>query len=71
MYNQLAIAIFGVTAIFLSQQKNSELQRYGCIFGLAAQPFWFYTSYQSQQWGFFWFLFVMPLRGQLDLRITG
>ena len=51
MITQLAHAILGVTAIYLSQQREPHWQRYACIFGLAAQPFWFYTSFQAQQWG--------------------
>ena len=53
MLDQLAIALLGTTAIFLSQQQRPHWQRYACLFGLAAQPFWFYASYQASQWGIF------------------
>ena len=50
---QIAIAFTGVIAIFLTQQKNENIKRYGCLFGLAGQPFWFYSVYTSEQWGVF------------------
>lgn len=53
MWVQLAIAVFGVTAVFLTQVDDPELNRYACLFGLAAQPFWFYASAAEAQWGIF------------------
>ncbi len=50
---QFAIAIFGVTAVFLSQSSVDKRRRYACIFGLIGQPFWFYAAWSSQQWGMF------------------
>lgn len=51
MIEQLAIAIFGVTAIFLSQDEDKNKQKYACIFGLISQPFWFWTTIKGEQWG--------------------
>lgn len=51
MISQSAIALTGVLAIWLTQQNNENLKRYACIFGLAGQPFWFYSAYSSGQWG--------------------
>lgn len=48
---QVAIAVFGVTAVFLSQSKNAETRRYASIFGLLGQPFWFYMAWNTKQWG--------------------
>ena len=53
MIEQLAIALTGVTAIVLVQLKNERLSRFACLFGLAGQPFWFYSAYQAEQWGVF------------------
>lgn len=53
MISQLFIGLFGVSAIWLSQQKNDELKRYACICGLFAQPFWFYSMWVSEQYGVF------------------
>ena len=50
---QIAIAFTGVVAIFLTQQKNENIKKYGCLFGLAGQPFWLYSAYTSEQWGVF------------------
>lgn len=48
---QLAIAALGVTAIYLTQQSNEALKKYGCLFGLASQPFWVYSAIKADQFG--------------------
>ena len=49
---QIAIALTGVIAIWLSQQeKRNDWKKYACLFGMAGQPFWFYTAYVNEQWG--------------------
>lgn len=53
MIAQIFIAVFGVLAVWLSQQSNAQFQKYACIFGLVSQPFWFYSSWDTQQWGIF------------------
>ncbi len=55
---QIAIALTGVVAVWLSQARRPEVQRYACLFGLAGQPFWFYTSYIHAQWGIFLMSFL-------------
>jgi len=50
---QFFIAGTGVTAIFLTQAKSANARRYACLFGLAGQPFWFWSAWQAQQWGIF------------------
>lgn len=50
---QIAIALTGVVAIFLTQQSNEKLKKFACLFGLAGQPFWFYAAYTNEQWGIF------------------
>lgn len=50
---QLMIAFTGVIAIFLTQQSNDRIKKYACLFGLAGQPFWFYSAYTNEQWGIF------------------
>ncbi len=44
---QIGVSIFGVTAIILVAKKN----KWGFIFGLLSQPFWFITSLINKQWG--------------------
>ena len=51
MIEQFAIALFGVTAIFLSQSNDEKQRKYSCLFGLAGQPFWFWSSISAEQWG--------------------
>jgi len=47
--SQIAIFAFGVAAIILVAKKN----KWGFVFGLLTQPFWYITSYIHQQWGVF------------------
>jgi hypothetical protein len=49
--SQLGIALFGVTAVYLSQDKRQSRARFACLFGLAGQPFWIVETYTHQQWG--------------------
>ena len=58
MIAQLAIAATGVTAIWLSQSKSEQARRFACLFGLAAQPFWFYATWLAEQWGIFAMCFL-------------
>lgn len=58
MYEQVAIALFGVTATFLSQDHRLSWQRWACVFGLASQPFWFYSAWKAEQWGIVFLVFV-------------
>lgn len=51
--SQASIAIFGVTAVALSQSVSASARRWASVFGLVGQPFWFYSAATSQQWGIF------------------
>jgi hypothetical protein len=51
--DQIAIALTGVVAIWLSQDKRESFRKYACLFGMAGQPFWFYSAYTGEQWGIF------------------
>lgn len=48
---QIGIAVCGVTAIWLSQDKRESWRRWACLFGLAGQPFWFAETVSAGQWG--------------------
>ncbi len=50
---QVAIAVTGVTAVWLSQDKRDAWRRYACLFGMAGQPFWFVATWKAGQWGIF------------------
>lgn len=56
--DQIAIGTFGLSSVWLSQSREVRVQRWACIFGLAAQPFWFYATWQAGQWGIFCLAFV-------------
>ncbi len=47
--SQIGISLFGIMAIVLVSRKN----KWGFVFGLASQPFWFATALVNQQWGIF------------------
>lgn len=51
--DQIAIALLGATAAWLSQARSAALRRWACIFGLLGQPFWFYAAWTAGQWGIF------------------
>ena len=51
MIEQAAIAVLGASTVWCSQDHRSERRKLACLFGLVAQPFWFYASITSQQWG--------------------
>ena len=48
---QILIAFTGVIAMFLTQQSNEGVKKFACLFGIAGQPFWFYSAYTNEQWG--------------------
>ena len=58
MIDQIGIALFGVSAVFLSQDARESWRRWACLCGLAGQPFWFYATYRAEQWGIFLLCFV-------------
>ena len=49
IFTQVSLFIFSITAIVLVARKN----KWGFVFGLLSQPFWFSTSWQHKQWGVF------------------
>ena len=51
--DQIAIALLGASAAWLSQARTESFRRWACIFGMLGQPFWFYASWQADQWGIF------------------
>ena len=51
MIEQFAIAIFGVSAIWLSQGSGRKGRKWAPVLGLAGQPFWMYATFTAEQWG--------------------
>jgi len=52
-FDQIGIALTGVTAVWLSQDERLSWRRWACIFGMLGQPFWFYATWKAEQWGIF------------------
>lgn len=50
MISQVFIMILGASAIWFVSRKE-DWKRWGYIFGMLSQPFWFYTAYINEQWG--------------------
>lgn len=57
-FDQIVIAICGLSSVWLSQDARPRVARFACLFGLVAQPAWFYTSWQHQQWAIVALAFV-------------
>ena len=58
MIEQVGIAVFGVAAIWLSQDSRESWRRWACVCGLVGQPFWFYATWKAGQWGIFLLCFI-------------
>jgi len=58
MIAQAFIGIFGMASIWLANDPRTNVRRWACIAGLAAQPFWIYATWQAGQWGIFALTFV-------------
>lgn len=58
MISQVGIAVFGVLAVWLSQDKRIDRRRWAPVLGLLGQPFWFYAAWTAQQWGVFAMCFL-------------
>lgn len=49
---QIPLTIFSLIAVYCVTGRGA-LQRWGPIFGLLSQPFWFYATWRAEQWGMF------------------
>ncbi|MGV8823013.1 hypothetical protein [Methylibium petroleiphilum] len=48
---QLALAVFGLTAMWLAMGGNARGRRWAPIVGLCGQPFWMWFAFGVQAWG--------------------
>lgn len=48
---QLALAFFGLTALYMATGHNLKARRWAPIVGLCGQPFWLIFAVQAQAWG--------------------
>ena len=50
IFNQSMIFILGIVTMFMISRKE-EWSKWGFVAGLAAQPFWYYSSITTHQYG--------------------
>jgi len=50
--NQWGIIVLSCTSIWLVGRRE-HWRRWGFVVGLMGQPFWFWSSWQHEQWGIF------------------
>jgi len=48
---QLALAFFGLTALYMATGNNARARRWAPLVGLCGQPFWLVFAVQSSAWG--------------------
>lgn len=48
---QLAIAVFGLTSMWMALGNSAPLRKWAPVLGLLGQPFWFMATVPTQQWG--------------------
>jgi|SRR6478672_7218097 hypothetical protein len=51
--DQIGITLSGIIAVWLTQDERATWRRWACVFGMLAQPFWFYAAWKAEQWGIF------------------
>lgn len=51
--DQIAVALLGVAAAWLSQARGAGWRRWACVFGLLGQPLWLFSSWAAGQWALF------------------
>lgn len=47
----IALAFFGLTAMFMAMGNNASARRWALVVGLCGQPFWIAFALQSSAWG--------------------
>ncbi len=48
---QIALAVCGLTAMFLALSEQPGRRKWAPLVGLAGQPFWFMATIPTEQWG--------------------
>lgn len=48
---QLALAFFGLTALWMATGNHPKARRWACVVGLAGQPFWIIFAVSVNAWG--------------------
>lgn len=53
MIIQLVLAVFGLSAMWMSMGHNPRARRWAPVVGLAGQPAWLWFAWQAGAWGLF------------------
>ena len=53
LISQCVIGFCGLGAIVLVNSSELRVRRWGPVLGMIAQPAWFYTTWQAEQYGIF------------------
>lgn len=48
---QLALAFFGLSALWMATGRNERARRWAPLVGLCGQPFWIVFAVQASAWG--------------------
>ena len=48
---QLALALFGLSALYMATGTNLRARRWAPVVGLCGQPFWVVFAVQADAWG--------------------
>jgi hypothetical protein len=48
--NQLALAAFGLSSLWMAMGNNVTARRWAPVVGLIGQPFWFAFAWQTEGW---------------------
>ncbi len=48
---QLGITFTSATAVLLTQSTMPKRRKIACLFGLAGEPFWVWSTVEAHQWG--------------------
>jgi hypothetical protein len=48
---QLALAFFGLSAMWMALGRSARARRWAPIVGLCGQPFWMVFAVQAEAWG--------------------
>ena len=51
---QLALAFFGLSAMFMATGHNPRARKFAPVLGLCSQPFWYFTAMNAQALGACW-----------------
>ena len=58
---QFIIGVTAVLALWLVAKGTPPSRLWGSVIGLIGEPFWFYSTWVTEQWGIFFVTFMFTL----------